>query len=138
MAIRIFCKHHNSGMKDSKDKPSRGGLNPQASLRRVMISREQRDLIYESCAAIYDDPEDANIIAEATVIRIEERMISFPEFVKGILKRDGLSRKMRKRLQDMLQQRADNGALPALFPERERKSRNEHLRWQSILPNDRK
>ena len=125
-------------MKNNKYKPSKEALNPQALLRRGMISREQRDLIYESCAAVYDDPEDANIIAEATVIRIEERMISFSEFVKSILKRDGLSRKMRKRLQDMLQQRTDNGALPALFPERERKSRNEHLRWQSILPNDRK
>jgi hypothetical protein len=30
-------------------------------------------------------------------------MIRFSEFVKGILKRDGLSPKMRKRLQDMLQ-----------------------------------
>ena len=58
-------------------------MNPQASLRRVMISREQRDLIYESCAAIYDDPEDANIIAEATVIRIEERIISFQSLLKA-------------------------------------------------------
>ena len=98
-------------------------MNPQAS-RRSMISREQRDLIYESCAAVYDDPEDANIIAEATVIRIEERMISFSEFVKGILKRDGLSRKTRKRLQDMLQQRTDNGAPPALLS-RKRKDASE-------------
>ena len=98
-------------------------MNPQAS-RRSLISREQRDLIYESCAAVYDDPEDANIIAEATVIRIEERMISFPEFVKGILKRDGLSRKTRKRLQDMLQQRTDNGAPPALLS-RKRKDASE-------------
>jgi hypothetical protein len=73
-----------------------------------MISIEQRDLIYESCAAVYDDPEDATIIAEATVIRIEESMISFSEFVKSILKRNGLSLKMRKRLQDMLNQQANN------------------------------
>jgi hypothetical protein len=103
-------------MKNNTYKPSRGDVE----LRRGMISREQRGLIYESCAAVYDDPEDANIIAEATVIRIEERMISFSEFVKGILKRDGLSRKMRKRLQDMLQQRTDNGAPPALLPRKKK------------------
>jgi hypothetical protein len=73
-----------------------------------MISIEQRDLIYESCAAAYDDPEDAAIIAEATVIKIEEGMISFSEFVKSILKRKGMSRKMRNLLQDMLNQLANN------------------------------
>jgi hypothetical protein len=73
-----------------------------------MISQEQRDLIYKSCAAVYDDPEDANIIAEATVIRIEEGTIHFPDFVRGILKRDGLSRKMRNRLQCTLQGQAND------------------------------
>ena len=69
-----------------------------------MISQEQRDLIYDSCAALYDDPEDANIIAEATVIRIEGKMISFSEFVEGILKRKGLRSKMRNRLHEALQE----------------------------------
>lgn len=73
-----------------------------------MISIEQIELIYESCAAVYEDPENANIIAEATVIRIEERMISFSAFARGILKRDGLSPEMRKRLQDILQQLTNN------------------------------
>jgi len=73
-------------------------------MKNGMISQNQRDLIYDACAAVYDDPEDANIIAKATVIRIEERRIRFSEFVKSILKRDGLSYKMRNRLEDMLRE----------------------------------
>jgi hypothetical protein len=69
-----------------------------------MVNREKRDLIYESCAAVYDHPEDALIIAEATVIRIEGKAMSFSEFVNGILKRNGLGPKVRDRLQAAVQE----------------------------------
>jgi hypothetical protein len=44
-----------------------------------MLSQEKRNLIYDSCAAVYDNPEDAQIIAEATVIRIEGNTITLSE-----------------------------------------------------------
>lgn len=68
-----------------------------------MVDRAQKSLIYEACAAAYADPVDANIIAEATVIRIEDRMISFSEFLQGILKRTGLQPKLRNRIRKTLQ-----------------------------------
>ena len=70
-----------------------------------MISQEQRDLIYDSCSAVYEDKEDASIIAEATVIRIEGEMLTFQNFAEGILKRKGLQSKIRDRLHKALERK---------------------------------